>query len=67
MTTKTCYLIRTTVEHYNLHRGWFVNAYRIVDENGVDLINPYPETKKEALDCAKTLGRELIDNTHVNS
>lgn len=35
------------MERYNSKRGWFVNAWRIVDENGKDMVQPWPNTKGE--------------------
>lgn len=50
---KTAYLISDRKEKYNLKRGWFVKAYRIVDKNGKDLVQPWFDTKKEAMQYAK--------------
>ena len=33
---KTGYLKKDRMERFNTKRGWFVDAWRIVDENGVD-------------------------------
>jgi hypothetical protein len=30
--------------------AWFVRAYRIIDENGKDMVQPYDRTKREAAD-----------------
>ena len=40
---KTGYLKKDRMERYNMKRGWFVVAWRIVDENGVDMVQPIPE------------------------
>lgn len=56
---KTGYLKKDRMERYNSKRGWFVNAWRIVDENGVDLVQPWPNTKSEARRTAAQLGIEL--------
>lgn len=40
--------------------GWFVRAYRIVDANGKDMVQPYDRTKSEARETAKALGIHLI-------
>lgn len=45
---KNGYLLRDQQEKFNLKRGWFVVAWRIVDENRSDLIQPWMSTKSEA-------------------
>ncbi len=57
---KTGYLKKDRMERYNMKRGWFVNAWRIVDENGVDMVQPWSNTKGAARETAKRLGIELI-------
>ena len=57
---KTGYLKKDRMERYNLKRGWFVNTWRIVDEQGVDLVQPWPTTKSEARRIAVQLDIELI-------
>jgi hypothetical protein len=42
-------------------RAWFVNAWRIVDANGKDLIQPWQDTKGEARRVAKASGIKLIE------
>lgn len=56
---KIGYLKKDRMERYNMKRGWFVVAWRIVDENGVDLVQPWPNTKSEARETAAQLGIEL--------
>ena len=56
---KTGYLKKDRMERYNSKRGWFVVAWRIVDENGADLVQPWPNTKSEARRLAVRLGIEL--------
>jgi len=58
--TRQGYLKKDRKERYNSKRGWFVNAWRIVDENGADLVQPWPNTKSEARRIAVQLGIELI-------
>jgi hypothetical protein len=53
------YLKKDRMERYNSKRGWFVNAWRIVDEKGIDLVQPWPNTKSEARRTAVQLGIEL--------
>ena len=55
------YLKKDHQERFNLKRGWFVNAYRIVDEDGVDMVQPWSNTKKDARETAKALGIKLLD------
>ncbi len=56
---KIGYLKKDRRERYNMKRGWFVNAWRTVDENGADLVQPWPNTKSEARRLAVQLGIEL--------
>lgn len=53
------YLKKDRMERYNMKRGWFAVAWRIVDENGADLVQPWPNTKSEARRLAVQLGIEL--------
>lgn len=57
---KTGYLKKDRMERYNSKRGWFVVAWRIVDENGVDMVQPWPNKKSEARRIAVQLDIELI-------
>lgn len=60
----TVYMIRDRQERINSRgQGWFVNAYRVVDENNRDLVQPWFNTKGEAKKYAKTKGYHLIDRT----
>lgn len=56
---KIGYLKKDRMERYNMKRGWFVVAWRIVDENGNDMVQPWPNKKGEAREIAKRLGIEL--------
>jgi hypothetical protein len=53
---KTGRLVPTEIERIgwskskNRLRAWFVRAYRIVDANGKDMVQPYDRTKREAAD-----------------
>jgi hypothetical protein len=42
-------------------RGWLVTGYRIVNEEGKDMVLPYAYTKKEAREGARRLGITLIE------
>ena len=53
------YLKQDRMECFNVERGWFVVAWRIVDENGKDMVQPWPNTKSEARRLAVQLGIEL--------
>lgn len=59
---KTGYLKKDTQERFNLKRSWLVNAWRIVDKDGNDLTQPWPNTKGEAKEIAKQLGITLIED-----
>lgn len=56
---KTGYLKKDRMECFNVKRGWFVDAWRIVDENGKDMVQPWLNDKIEARETAKRLGIEL--------
>ena len=58
----TCqgYLKKDRMERYNMKRGWFVNAWRIVDAQGKDMVRPWPQTESEARRLAVQFGIELI-------
>lgn len=58
---KTGYLKKDRQERFNNKRGWFVNAWRIVDASGVDLVQPWSNTKTEARSVAKQLGIALLE------
>ncbi|ENB7451812.1 hypothetical protein ACPTFP_21295 [Pseudomonas aeruginosa] len=58
---KSGYLKKDRQERFNLKRGWFVNAWRIVDEQGRDLVQPWPNTKTEARRVARLLNIQLIE------
>lgn len=61
---KLGFLKKDQMERFNLKRGWMVNAWRIVDAEGNDLVQPWSSTKKDARDTAQSLGIFLIDDTH---
>lgn len=58
--TRDGYLKKDRMERYNLSRGWFVNAWRIVDKEGNDIIQPWSTTKKEALETASKCGISIV-------
>lgn len=53
---KEVFLKKDIQERYNLKRAWFVNAWRIVDQNGKDCIQPWSNTKKDAMETIKKMG-----------
>lgn len=55
------YLKKDRQERFNLKRAWFVNAWRVVDANGVDFFQPWESTKADARNTAKKLGIKLIE------
>lgn len=56
---KIGYIKKDRQERHNLKRGWFVNAWRIVDESGADMVQPWMKSKGEAKRLACQLGIEL--------
>jgi len=55
------YLKKDRREKFNLKRAWFVIAWRIVDNKGNDIIQPWSDTKKEALQTAKDNNIKIIN------
>jgi hypothetical protein len=55
------YLKKDVQERFNLKRGWLVNAWRIVDDAGRDIVQPWSGTKTEARQTAKQLNITLIE------
>jgi hypothetical protein len=58
------YLKKDRQERFNLKRGWFVNAWRIVDDQGEDTVQPWFNKKGEAREYAKEMGM-VLDETGV--
>jgi hypothetical protein len=52
----TYHLVKTTQEKFTFRNSWRVTRWVILDENNVDMVQPWPGTKKEALEIAKELG-----------
>lgn len=48
-------------ERFNIHRAWFVNAWRLVNHNGKDLIQPWMRSKSEAREVAAEQRIYLIE------
>lgn len=57
---KTGYLKKDRQERFNTKRGWFVNAWRIVDDQGRDMIQPWMDSEREARDVAASAGIALV-------
>ena len=50
------HLVKTRQERYTFRNSWFVTRWVILNENEMDMVQPWLETKKEALEIAKELG-----------
>lgn len=57
--TKKGWLKKDRQEAFNMKRAWFINAWRIVDEQGADMFQPWCRTKYEALTMAARLGIDV--------
>jgi hypothetical protein len=58
--TRIGFLKVDRMERFNLKRGWFVKAWRIVNETGADLIQPWSNRKSEAQETADEVGICLV-------
>lgn len=58
--SRSGYLKKDRMERFNMKRGWFVNAWRIVDESGRDLVQPWSKTKAEAREVAERIGIVIL-------
>jgi len=58
---KIGYLIKTQKEKFNSKRSWFVNAWRVVDDNENDRFQPWANTKNEARETCRKLNIVLIE------
>lgn len=63
--TRVGRLYKDRQERFNTKRAWFVNAWRIVDPGGSDMVQPWCHTKTEAKEVAKKLGIRLIDTETI--
>lgn len=61
---KIGFLQKDQQERFNTKRGWFVNAWRVVDARGIDMVQPWFNTKSGARsycrDCNIQLWEERI-------
>ena len=64
---KQGYLLKDRQECFNMKRAWFVNAWRIVNEKGQDMIQPWSKTKQDARATAKACGIEIIGDYNDNN
>ena len=62
---RTVYLKKASQEHYNLKRAWLVNAWRLVDKNARDAVQPWFDTKRQARNFCKLQGWNLVEETLV--
>lgn len=60
---RTAHLVKDRQEKFNTKRGWFVTAWRIVDAQGQDLVQPWMNSKTEAKEVAELLGITLMETT----
>lgn len=56
---KVGFLEMDSEERFNTKRSWRVQAWRIVDAEGKDLVQPWFRTQGEAKETAKALGISL--------
>lgn len=47
-------------ERFNLRRAWRVNAWRLVDADGRDMVQPWSDTRGNALRVADALGYVIL-------
>jgi hypothetical protein len=59
MSNRKVFLKKDHKEKFTLKRGWFVNAWRLVDEDGDDVVQPWFDKRKDAIKFAKSEGYEL--------
>ena len=57
---KIGYLKKDRQERFNAKHCWFVVAWRVVDESGNDLFQPWPKSKSEARKIAKALDINIV-------
>lgn len=59
--SKVAYLRKDHIEKFNQARAWFVNAWRLVDYRGADVIQPWASTKTEAREMARDANVYVIE------
>jgi hypothetical protein len=53
-------IVPSRMERFNLTRGWFVTRWRIVDMQDVDIVQPWFDTRADAIQAAKDLGYSVV-------
>lgn len=54
-------LIKDRQERFNLKRGWFVNAWRLVSASGADMVQPWFSKKSDLREYAKDANIYVIE------
>lgn len=57
---KQCAVVPARMERFNLDRGWFVTAWRVVDMMDNDLLQPWFKSKTEAARIAEAMGYSIV-------
>lgn len=65
--TRVGWLKKGRQERISIKRTWFVNAYRIVDAEGVDMVQPWSSTKTDARQVARQMKITLIEGGSMTS
>jgi hypothetical protein len=60
--SKVANLRKDHVEKYNQARAWFVNAWRLVDYKGADVLQPWASTKTGAREMAREANVYVIED-----
>lgn len=58
---KTGFLKQDRQEKMTTRKAWFTYAWRIVDEAGDDMVQPWLDTKNDAKQVAKLLDIQLLN------
>ncbi len=59
---EVAFLKKDRQERFNIHRAWFVNAWRLVNHKGKDMIQPWMTSKSEAREVAAETRLYLIES-----
>lgn len=54
-------IVKDHQERFNLKRGWFVNAWRLVSHTGDDMVQPWFNSKADLREYAKTANIYVIE------
>lgn len=63
---RLAHLVKDRVQRYSGNRTWYVNAWRLVDHRGADVLQPWARTKAEARDMARELQVYLLETRDAN-